>query len=50
MSDDCDADDQDITFDAGLGWRRIPVEDEAFPKMRRGQPEEWVRGWNRTPA
>jgi hypothetical protein len=22
----------------------------AFPKMRRGWPGEWVRGWNRTPA
>ena len=38
------------TFDPGLGWRRVPVEDEAFPKMRRGWPDEWARGWNWAPA
>jgi hypothetical protein len=38
------------TFDPGLGWRRVPVEDEAFPKMHRGWPDEWARGWNWTPA
>jgi hypothetical protein len=26
--------------DAGIS---VPVEDEAFPKMRRGWPDEWAR-------